>query len=60
MENQMYPNCNQPIMQPEFRLARAYIPFQVMGMVYDCEKALKRGTLFPELYIPYKYEHKYK
>ncbi|MBU5438557.1 spore coat associated protein CotJA [Tissierella sp. MSJ-40] len=34
-------------------LARAYIPFQTMNQVYDPREALKRGTLFPELYRPY-------
>lgn len=34
-------------------LARAYVPFQVMGQVYSPREALKKGTLFPELYRPY-------
>lgn len=36
-------------------LARAYVPFQYMNQVYSSEEALKKGTLFPELYMPYKY-----
>ena len=35
-------------------LARAYVPFQIMNQVYSPSEALKRGTLFPELYKPYK------
>ncbi|WP_416197423.1 spore coat associated protein CotJA [Sporanaerobacter sp.] len=40
-------------------LARAYVPFQFMNQVYSKEEALKRGTLFPELYRPYKYSNRY-
>lgn len=36
------------------QLARAYVPIQIMNQVYDIKEALKRGTLFPELYLPYK------
>lgn len=35
------------------RLARSYVPFQYMGEVYEPLEALKKGTLFPELYMPY-------
>ena len=34
-------------------LARAYVPFQIMNQVFNQEEALRRGTLFPELYKPY-------
>ncbi|MBZ2176063.1 spore coat associated protein CotJA [Schnuerera sp. xch1] len=40
----------------DMRLARAYVPFQRLNEVYDPKEALKRGTLFPELYMPYKRE----
>jgi len=43
----------------EFSLARAYVPFQIMDRVYDSREALRRGTLFPELYMPYKREKRY-
>lgn len=46
----------EPGMQPNYKLAQAYVPFQVMGMVYDPKEALQKGTLFPELYRPYRYE----
>ena len=42
-----------PFMGPEFKLARAYIPYQVLGKVYEPMKALMRGTIFPELYELY-------
>lgn len=35
------------------RLARAYVPFQVMDKIFEPWKALMRGTIFPELYDPY-------
>lgn len=43
----------------EFQLARAYVPFQTMNNVYNSKEALKKGTLFPELYMPYKYKKRY-
>lgn len=33
-------------------LARACIPSQIMNQIYSPEEALKKGTLFPELYKP--------
>lgn len=35
------------------RLAQAYVPIQVLNQVYSQSEALRRGTLFPELYMPY-------
>ncbi|WP_025640199.1 spore coat associated protein CotJA [Schnuerera ultunensis] len=40
----------------EKQLARAYIPFQIMNQVFSPSEALKKGTIFPELYMPYKKE----
>ncbi len=34
------------------RVAYAYVPVQTMNELYADDKALKRGTLFPELDIP--------
>ncbi|MDD7515450.1 spore coat associated protein CotJA [Ruminococcus flavefaciens] len=34
-------------------LAMAYVPFQQWGDVYDDDKALSKGTLFPELDLPF-------
>jgi len=36
------------------RLAQAYIPIQRYGETFDPYKALRSGTLFPELYRPYR------
>ncbi len=38
----------------EYRLARAYVPFQIMNQVFSPDEALRKGTLFPELYMPYR------
>lgn len=37
-------------------LARAYVPFQRLHQVYTPSEALEKGTLFPELYMPYDEE----
>lgn len=39
------------------QLAQAYVPFQIYRDAFCPEQALKNGTLFPELYKPYVYEH---
>lgn len=44
---------------PDDSIARAYVPFQYMNQVYSSEEALKKGTLFPELYKPYVYKKGY-
>lgn len=33
-------------------LATACVPFQIMNQVFNQSEALKKGTLFPELYKP--------
>lgn len=40
-------------------LARAYVPIQKMNRVYSAEEALRKGSLFPELYRSYKAERMY-
>ena len=35
-------------------LAMAYVPFQKWRSTYPLEKALERGTLFPDLDLPFK------
>lgn len=37
----------------EYPIAMAYVPWQRWGEVYDPEKALCRGTLFPALDLPF-------
>lgn len=38
----------------QLRLARAYVPFQVYSTRFEPLEALRRGTIFPELYMPYR------
>lgn len=40
--------------QMYMRLAQAYIPFQMYTNRWDPMKALMMGTIFPELYRPYR------
>lgn len=37
----------------DWKLARAYVPFQKYRERYDPMKGLMRGTIFPELDMPY-------
>lgn len=37
------------------KLARAYVPRQTYGQIYDPREALQKGTIFPELYRLYPY-----
>ena len=37
----------------KFPVAMAYVPWQHFGSVYDLEKALQIGTIFPELNMPF-------
>lgn len=36
-----------------YELAQAYIPFQYYTNSFSPKEALRKGTLFPELYRPY-------
>ena len=36
------------------RLAHAYVPFQQYTDHFTPEEALQKGTLFPELWMPYR------
>ncbi|MGE5632102.1 MAG: spore coat associated protein CotJA [Caulobacteraceae bacterium] len=47
------PEYEIPVMGPEFKLAEAYVPYQVFCKVYEPMKGLMKGTIFPELYRPY-------
>lgn len=47
------PDYSYGKMDSQFRLAHAYVPFQVLGEVYCPAEALRKGTLFPKLYMPY-------
>lgn len=39
-------------------LARAYVVIQEYAEIYSPKEALKRGTVFPDLYQPYKVKGK--
>ncbi|MBS4534138.1 spore coat associated protein CotJA [Clostridium sp. D2Q-14] len=54
MDNKMCPNDEYDIDSRHYKLAHAYIPYQNMCKIYDLKEALCKGTLFPELYMPYK------
>ena len=47
------PHYKIPVMGREFKLAEAYVPYQVMQKVYEPMTGLMKGTIFPELYRPY-------
>lgn len=42
-----------PMTPKEIQLARAYIPDQPYDRLFPLDEALKRGTLFANLYQPY-------
>ena len=49
-QNRMNPVCpNESVrdMSPEFVVAMAYVPWQQFGPLYDIEKGLMVGTIFP-------------
>ncbi len=47
------PHYEIPVMGPQFKLAEAYVPYQVLQKVYEPMKGLMKGTIFPELVRPY-------
>lgn len=46
------PMCNRPDMD-KFPVGMAYVPWQHWNEQYDLQKGLKRGTIFPELDLPF-------
>ncbi len=38
----------------DYELAKAYVPIQKYDKQYSPEVGLMKGTIFPELYRPYK------
>lgn len=51
----MYQEC-MPIEYPtfgDFQVGYSYVPYQVLGELYTVEKGFSRGTIFPELDLPY-------
>lgn len=55
-QSQRYPGA-RPLMPAfcpeEFPVAMAYVPWQRWNTVYDLERALSTGTIFPELDKPF-------
>lgn len=49
------PDFEAAWLYPSPRLAQAYVVWQKYGQIYSPAEALKRGTIFPELYSPYQY-----
>lgn len=43
---------NESVEARKARLARAYVPFQVLTTMFDFAEGLAKGTIFPELYFP--------
>lgn len=58
MDKKMYPENENKY--PEYKLAHAYVPYQKMCKVYEPKEAICKGTIFPELYMPYEYDKKKK
>lgn len=47
LPNKQFPFVNS------FKLGKAYVPYQVLNCVMEPQRALSKGTIFPELYFPY-------
>ncbi|MCR4425368.1 MAG: spore coat associated protein CotJA [Firmicutes bacterium] len=56
MQSQDMPVPEMPGYMP-MRLARAYVPPQVYTTRWDPAEGLRRGTIFPELYMPYMQDY---
>ncbi len=49
-----YPHPHhQPGIMPHFRLAEAYVPYQMYRCFYPLPEGFDKGTIFQELYRPY-------
>ena len=55
-------DCNMACSQAENRqpmmLAMAYVPWQKWTEVYPYDEGLKKGTIFPDLYLPFEGKRK--
>ncbi|MBZ9615772.1 spore coat associated protein CotJA [Clostridium estertheticum] len=52
-------NCiPQETVIKNIRLAAAYVPYQKLCTLFSPIEALKRGTVFPELFSPYEGQDK--
>lgn len=52
MYRNMLPNKQFPFAN-SFKLATIYVPYQTLNILIEPQKALKKGTIFKELYSPY-------
>lgn len=52
------PMVNPYASMKKIRLTRAFIPDQPYISLFPLDEALKKGTLFPNLYIPYPIKSK--
>ncbi len=46
-------SCKISVFPKEISVAMAYVPFQQWCDVYECDKALCQGTVFPVLDLPF-------
>lgn len=53
MFRNMLPNKQFPFVN-SFELGMAYVPYQTLNGVMDPKRAFSKGTIFKELYFPYK------
>lgn len=60
-DNMLICNCITPLPENP-QVAMAYVPFQTKSKMFNCETALQKGTLFEDLYKPFKGRsvHKYE
>lgn len=52
-QNPTAPSCQQQYNLENMPLAMAYVPWQHFSQVYEPDKALAYGTIFPELNKPF-------
>ncbi|WP_330416318.1 spore coat associated protein CotJA [Roseburia sp. AM16-25] len=55
-QNQDHPSCRakmHPGSLENFAVAMGYVPWQYLSNLYEPDKALKVGTIFPELNKPF-------
>ena len=50
----MKPSCDVDIDIEDMPIAMAYVPWQQWRMIYEPKEALKRGTIFKELDLPFE------
>lgn len=41
-------------------LARAVMPMQVFTTLFSCKESLRNGTIFPDLYRPYRFRRHHR